>query len=118
MQILGACEARQSARGLTLFHVALLVTPLLGSPARAQETSMVPVMVEGQSVRLEMRIYKSPTEGKVPTLVFNHGFTGNGRDPNLFIRSQDFPQLAQFFVQRGWAVVMPSRRGRGGSEGE
>jgi dienelactone hydrolase len=25
--------------------------------------------------------------------------------------------LAQFFVQRGWAVVIPARRGRAGSEG-
>jgi dienelactone hydrolase len=119
MQMIGAYEANQNARGLTWFRVALLlVTLLVVSPARAQETIMVPVMVDGQSVRLEMRIYKPSTEGKLPTLVFNHGSTGNGRDPNVFTKSQDFPQLAQFFVQRGWVVVIPSRRGRGGSEGE
>ncbi len=88
MQMLGAYEARQSARGLTLFRVVLLLVTLpVVSLARAQETSMVPVMVDGQSVRLEMRIYKPPTEGKAPTLVFNHGSIGNGRDPNLFIKS-------------------------------
>ena len=32
--------------------------------------------------------------------------------------SNEFQPLARFFVQRGWAVVMPSRRGRGGSEDE
>ena len=79
---------------------------------------MVPVMVDGQTVHLEMRIYKPSTEAKAATLVFNHGSTGNGRDPSLFTKAVDFPQLAQFFVQRGWAVVMPARRGRGGSEGE
>ncbi len=119
MQMLGAWDGCPSVRGSTLLRVVLLlVTLLVVSLARAQDTSMVPVVVNGQSVRLEMRIYKPSTEGKVPTLVFNHGSTGNGRDPNLFTKSQDFPQLAQFFVQRGWAVVMPSRRGRGGSEGE
>jgi len=117
--MIGAWVAGECARGLTLFRVVLfLVTLLVVSPARAQETSMVPVMVDEQSVRLEMRIYKPSTEGKVPTLIFNHGSTGTGRDPNLFTKPQEFRQLAQFFVQRGWAVVMPSRRGRGGSEGE
>jgi pimeloyl-ACP methyl ester carboxylesterase len=98
--------------------IALLVTLLVVSAAQAQETSMVPVMVDGQTVHLEMRIYKPSTEAKAPTLVFNHGSTGSGRDPSLFTKAVDFPQLAQFFVHRGWAVVMPARRGRAGSEGE
>lgn len=78
---------------------------------------MVPVIVDGQTVRLQMRIYKPTRTGPVPTLVFNHGSTGRGRDPILFRRAIDFPELAQFFVRRGWAVVMPARRGRAGSEG-
>jgi poly(3-hydroxybutyrate) depolymerase len=84
MQMLGACEARQSTRGLTLFRVVLLlVTLLVVSVAQAQETNMLPVMLDGQSVRLEMRIYKPSMEGKVPTLVFNHGSTGINRWPAL-----------------------------------
>ena len=98
--------------------IALLVTLFIVGSTRAQDTTMVPVVVDGQRVRLEIRIYKPSTEGKVPTLVFNHGSTGTGRDPILFTKPERFPQLARFFVQRGWAVVMPSRRGRGGSEGE
>jgi dienelactone hydrolase len=98
--------------------IGLLVAVFVGSVTEAQETSMVPVTVDGQNVRLAMLIYKPSIEGKVPTLVFNHGSTGTGRDPNLFTKPQQFSQLAQFFIQRGWAVVMPSRRGRGGSEGE
>ena len=78
---------------------------------------MVPVIVDGKSVRLEMRIYKPAGTGRVPTLVFNHGSTGRGRDPRAAREPIDFPRLAQFFVQRGWAVVMPARRGRAGSEG-
>jgi dienelactone hydrolase len=97
--------------------VLLFLTLLVGNSALAQDTSMVPVTIDGQTVRLEMRIYKPLTEEKVPTLVFNHGSTGTGRDPSLFTGPIDFPALAQFFVQRGWAVVMPARRGRAGSEG-
>jgi pimeloyl-ACP methyl ester carboxylesterase len=104
---------------MVLFCVILLLVRLfVGRTAQAHETSMVPVTVDGQNVRLEMRIYKPPVEGKLPTLVFNHGSTGTGRDPNLFTKPQQFSRLAQFFVQRRWAVVLPSRRGRGGSEGE
>jgi pimeloyl-ACP methyl ester carboxylesterase len=97
---------------------AVVVAVLLSAgPALGQETSMVPVTVDGQIVRLQMRIYRPPAVGPVPTLVFNHGSTGNGLHPPRFARPIDFPVLAQFFVQRGWAVVMPARRGRGGSEG-
>jgi dienelactone hydrolase len=83
----------------------------------SQETTMVPVFVDGQSVRLEMRIYKPDRAGRVPTLVVHHGSTGEGRDPSLFTQPITFPALARFFVQRGWAVVAPARRGRAGSEG-
>ena len=97
-----------------LLMLAFLV---LASPALAQDVSMVPVTVDGESVRLAMRIYKPAAAGAAPTLVFNHGSTGRGTDPSIMVRPIDFPPLAQFFVERGWAVVMPARRGRGGSEG-
>ena len=67
---------------------------------------MVPVTVDGESVQLAMRIYKPATAGPAPTLVFNHGSTGRGTDPSIMVRPIDFPPLAQFFVERGWAVVM------------
>ena len=79
---------------------------------------MVPVSIDGEAVRLAMRVYQPHGAGPFPTLVFNHGSTGSGRDPARFARPIDFPELAQFFVNRGWAVVLPARRGRGGSEGE
>ena len=91
---------------------------LLASSAPGQEIRMVPVSIDGEAVRLAMRVYQPPGAGPFPTLVFNHGSTGTGRDPARFARPIDFPELAQFFVNRGWAVVLPARRGRGGSEGE
>jgi pimeloyl-ACP methyl ester carboxylesterase len=64
-----------------------------------------------------MRIYTPAGNDPAPTLVFNHGSTGNGTSREIALRPIDYPPLAEFFVQRGWAVVMPARRGRGGSEG-
>jgi dienelactone hydrolase len=104
-----------------LLALAFLVASLiLSAPATApvlQGTTMVPVVVDGETVNLEMRIYRPATDGPFPTLVFNHGSTGTGRDPSAFTRPIDSPALARFFVARGWAVVMPARRGRGASEG-
>jgi dienelactone hydrolase len=99
---------------LVLVSIAALA---LTAPAAAQELSMVPVEVDGEAIRLEMRLYKSAQPGRAPTFVFNHGSTGEGSDPVLYKRRANWPGVAQFFVARGWAVVMPWRRGRGGSEG-
>jgi dienelactone hydrolase len=85
--------------------------------AGAQETQGLPVTIEGQTVRLVMRIHTPAIAGRLPTLVFNHGSTGTGRDPGIAMRVYDAPEVAKFFVDRGFAVVLPSRRGRGGSDG-
>ncbi len=85
-------------------------------PIRPQ-VAFVPVILEGQSVRFKMYIYRDMGPGPLPTLVFNHGSTGNGQDPSLFMQPIDNPEVAHFFVERGWAVVMLARRGRDGSEG-
>jgi len=95
----------------------LLALAVPAGSARAQESRMVPVTVDGEHVRLEMRVYEPANGAPAPTLVFNHGSTGWGTDPASFTRPLDFPEVARFFVARGWAVVIPARRGRGGSEG-
>jgi dienelactone hydrolase len=86
-------------------------------PAAAQERAMVPVTVDGETVKLAVITYKPNGPGRFPTLIFHHGSTGRGFDPSLFARPYDPRPLAEWFTARGWAVVLPSRRGRGGSEG-
>jgi predicted acyl esterase len=88
-----------------------------GSPAQAQERTMMPVSVDGEQVRLAVVTYKPTGAGPFPTLIFHHGSTGSGTDPSRFSRAFDPGVLAYRFASRGWAVVLPSRRGRGGSEG-
>lgn len=78
---------------------------------------MMPVSVDGEQVRLAVITYKPTGAGPFPTLIFHHGSTGRGTDPSRFSRTFDPGVLAYWFVSRGWAVVLPSRRGRGGSEG-
>ncbi len=81
-------------------------------------TQRVPVTIDGESIYLQMRIYKRAKTGKLPTLVLNHGSTGTGMVSSHFKRPVDMPKVALFFVQRGWAVVIPARRGRAGSDGK
>ncbi len=91
------------------------------SNVAAEEVKMVPVDIKGQSVRLEMIIHKPDdyqSGSKLPTVILNHGSTGWGTEPKYFTAKIDyFDHLIDFFGDRGWAVVVPMRRGRGGSEG-
>lgn len=77
----------------------------------------MPVTIGGEPMRLGTITYKPAGAGPFPTLIFHHGSTGRGTDPASFKRSYDPRTLAEWFTARGWAVVLPSRRGRGGSEG-
>jgi dienelactone hydrolase len=93
---------------------ALLV--FAASPALGQ-ASMVPVPVDGSTVKLATITHKPAGAGPFPILIFHHGSTGRGTDSSVFARPYEPIFLADWFVARGWAVVFPSRRGRGGSEG-
>jgi len=78
---------------------------------------MVPVTVDGEQVKLAVITYKPAGTGPFPTLIFHHGSTGRGNDSSLFARPYEAKTMAEWFTARGWAVILPSRRGRGGSEG-
>lgn len=103
-------------KGLTFLLIVFVWVLAASVPGQAQR-SLVAVVVDGEAVHLEFLIYGPTAGGTVPTLVFNHGSTGMGTDPRLVTRPIDAPAVAQFFVRRGWAVVIPARRGRGASEG-
>jgi dienelactone hydrolase len=94
-----------------------LALALPAAAAMAQDLTMMPVTIEGRTVRLATKIYKPAGDGPFPTLIFHHGSTGNGRNTAIFDRFFDPTPLVQWFVQRGWVVALPSRRGRGGSDG-
>lgn len=72
---------------------------------------------EGKPVRLEVVLFRPPGDGPFPLFVFNHGSTGAGTDPKLFTETRWSFAVADYFVDRGWLVAFPQRRGRGKSEG-
>lgn len=85
------------------------------------ETIWIPLSERGllggtRERRLEATLYRPAGAGPSPLLVFNHGSTGRGRGSPTETLTD--PETARFFVERGWTVLMPMRRGRGASEGE
>jgi len=106
--------------GLALLAVA--------GEARAQPTSEPSVstvripMTEGRllggprELGLETTLYRPGGSGPSPLVVFNHGSTGAGRASPT--ETLTYAETARFFVERGWTVLIPMRRGRGASGGE
>lgn len=92
-------------------------------PAMAAELQLSREFIEtpfteaGQPVRLELLVHKPAGPGPFPTLIFNHGSTGRGDNPASFVTSYSSRTLSQFFVDMGWMVIYPQRRGRGASGG-
>jgi dienelactone hydrolase len=86
----------------------------------SEETLRIPVRYGGDSsgakeLSLEATLYRPNKSGRFPVVVFNHGSTGPGLIPaNL---TQKPTILARYFVEKGFAVLAPMRRGRGKSEG-
>lgn len=85
---------------------------------RTVEQLATPWTQAGQPVQLVLVVYKPEQgAGPWPTLIVNHGSTGNGDRPDLFARVFTSLDLVRHFTQQGWQVIFPQRRGRGGSGG-
>jgi len=67
-------------------------------------------------------VYKPTRSGddsdRLPVVLFNHGSTGDGKDPLIRSITVASPVVARYFTERGWIVVFPQRRGRGKSGGK
>ncbi|KQV12578.1 dienelactone hydrolase [Rhizobium sp. Root1203] len=79
------------------------------------EKSFIP---SGQAdARLEVVLAKPQSDGPHPTVVFNHGSTGRGDNKSLYSRTVCPAAAANYFVEKGWMILFPQRRGRGKSGG-
>jgi len=107
-------------------RVVLSRTPL----ADAARTAAAIAQISGQTVRipvsdsgplgttqitLEATVYRPSGDGPFPVVVFNHGSTGG--NPAAVKVTRKAALQARFFVERGFVVVAPMRRGRGASDG-
>lgn len=114
--------------GRTVSKVFLTKTTLekLGSLASIatvelnEETLRIPVKYRGffggsKELQLEATLYRPNQTGRFPVVVFNHGSTGPGHIP--VDQTQKYPTVACYFVEKGFAFLVPMRRGRGKSEG-
>lgn len=84
---------------------------------RLDERAATPFVEGGRPVSLEVILYRPLDDGRYPTLLFNHGSTGDGSDPSQFGVTFVNKSLAAWFVDRGWMVAFGQRRGRGRSDG-
>lgn len=85
--------------------------------ARTIERVPTPWQEGGRAQTLEMVVYRPAGSGPFPTLIFNHGSTGQGDRPDLFTQTWASPEVGRYFTDNGWQVVFPQRRGRGKSDG-
>lgn len=103
------------------FRLVLLLLALVAltpsASAFTRDVVMVPVIIDGEPVRLEVKTFVPAGDSPFPTLIFHHGSTGTGTDKFRFRATFESPAFTDFFINRGWALAMPSRRGRGASEG-
>ena len=73
---------------------------------------------QGSPVRLHFIVHKPSRPGPYPVLIFNHGSSGLGLNPDEFKQHTPYQSIANLFTERGWMVIIPHRRGRGDSDGE
>lgn len=79
-----------------------------------EKVVMIPVISGSESVQFETTIYKPPGNGPFPLVIMNHGKAlGN---PHMQPRDR-FLALSREFVKRGYAVVIPMRKGFAHSSG-
>lgn len=109
-----------AALGVLAFASSLFASP---SPAVAvaldaalnEQVVMVPAQLGYLSVELETTVFKPPGDGPFPLVIMNHGKAlGNPRNQNR----DRFVVLSREFVKRGYAVVIPMRKGFSKSTGD
>lgn len=97
------------------FLLALVAPPLPAlEPVVEVEEKVARVPVAG----MEMVIthYKPQGQGPFPLVIINHGRAGDALG-RASVRRQRYPEPARYFVQRGFAVVVPTRIGYGATGG-
>lgn len=106
--------------GAIAFASSLFASP---APAEAvvldavlnEQVVMIPATFGSKTIELETTIFKPSGTGPFPLVIMNHGKAlGNPRNQNR----DRFIVLSREFVKRGYAVVVPMRKGFSKSSGD
>lgn len=95
-------------------HAALPAQQPVLDPTVNEQVVMLPVVENGKHYRFETTIFMPPGNGPFPLLVMNHG-KERGNPANQ--KRDRFLAMSREFVKRGYAVVVPMRKGFSQSSG-
>lgn len=90
-----------------------------GASGMAEQVLRIPVPAEGggaERVELEATLFRPAGPGPFPLLVMNHGQPASFAQFRTMERER-FPLASRLFVEEGYAVLLPMRRGFGNSGG-
>ena len=121
-RLLGRYRSSYSTASVTLSRATLAdaarIPTVITHPPR--QIVRIPVIDTGdfgsRRITLEATVYRPGGDGPFPVLVLNHGSTGG--NPAIVKATWPAARQARFFLERGFAVVAPMRRGRGASDGD
>lgn len=116
---------------LRLCCILALLCALSAAPARADDDRLradlheqvvqVPVRIEGlfgdSEVNLTATLFRPRGDGPFPLVVLSHGTPPHAADRAKIGRFRRIPQTREF-IKRGFAVIVPIRRGHGASGGD
>ena len=108
--------------------ILLVISPVLSHAADEEilaglheQVVQVPVRVEGlfgaKDVNLTATIFRPNGDGPFPLVVLSHGTPPNALERVKIGRFRRIPQTREF-IKRGFAVIVPIRRGHGETGGD
>jgi len=105
---------------LALFPIAAPAADEEILPGLREQVVQVPVRVEGlfgdSEVHLTATLFRPGGDGPFPLIVLNHGTPPHPSDRVKIGRYRKIPQTREF-IRRGFAVIVPIRRGHGATGG-
>ena len=109
-------DAARRPRALRLLAACLCGWAL--SAAALDETVLrVPVVKGLERAHIDVTVFRPRGAGPFPIVVLSHGSPRSAAERRSWGRMR-FPAQSEAFVAMGYAVVVPTRRGYGGSEGD
>jgi dienelactone hydrolase len=106
--------------GLWLAATAAAAAQTVAQPQsaedRVQHRQLWLLSIPGERVRMHAYVFRPPGLGPFPLAVINHGSIQAGPVREKY-RMPDYPVATQWFLDRGYAVVLPQRPGHGETGG-